>query len=235
MRPRRRPRFDLTPREARADQARLARAAARLERRARLPDPPLRVAGADVAYAGGRAYACVVVVEVPGFRVIEESYALRPSDFPYVPGLLGYREGPALLQAFARVRRPDLAIFDAAGLAHPRRFGLARHLGYLLDLPSLGCAKSVLVGEWAEPAARRGARRRLRDAGETVGVALRTRDGVRPVYVSVGWGLPLEECVRWALACGAGYRLPEPVRLADLRVEAWKRAVESRGRRAGRL
>jgi deoxyribonuclease V len=223
MRPRRRAHFDLDPAEARRAQERLARRAAALERPASLPPLPWRVAGADVAYAGGRAFACVVLVEVPSFRVLAEAYAERPAPFPYVPGLLAYREGPALLDAFARVPRPDVAIFDAAGLAHPRRFGLARHLGYLLDLPSVGCAKSVLVGRHARLGRRRGARRPLLDDGDVVGVALRTREGVRPVYVSVGWRLTLERCVEVVLASGAGMRLPEPTRLADLRVEAWKR------------
>lgn len=233
MRPRRRPRFALAPAEARADQQRLARLAARAER-IRALGRPGRIAGADVAYAAGRVFACVVVLEVPGLAVLEEAYAERPAAFPYVPGLLSYREGPAVLEAFAQVRRPDLVIFDAAGLAHPRRFGLARHLGYLLDLPSVGCAKSVLVGAHPPPGPERGARAWLVDGGERVGVALRTRARVRPVFVSRGWALSTIDCVRAVLACSGGYRLPEPTRLADVKVEAWKRLASARASRQTR-
>ena len=228
MKPRRRPRFDLTPAQARSDQERLARAVARVERFVALPAPPLLVAGADVAYDAGVAFACVVVMRVPGFEVIDQAYAQRPAAFPYVAGLLSYREGPALLDAFAHVRRPDLVIFDAVGFAHPRRFGLARHLGYVLDVPSVGCAKSLLIGDAREPGRRRGSHASLVHDGETVGMVLRTRDGVRPVYVSRGWALSLDDCVRAVLLCGTGYRLPEPTRLADHRVAAWKRAVPDR-------
>jgi deoxyribonuclease V len=148
--------------------------------------------------------------------------------------LLAYREGPAVLDAFAGVRRPDVVLFDAAGYAHPRRFGLARALGYLLDVPSVGVAKSVLVGTYDAPAQALGSRAALVDRGERVGVALRTREGVRPVFVSRGWGLSLSDCVRAVLRCGGGYRLPEPTRLADVKVEAWKRAASARASRQTR-
>jgi deoxyribonuclease V len=181
------------------------------------------VAGADVAYAEGRVFACVVLLSLPGLSVVRESYAELPAAFPYVPGLLAYREGPAVLAAFDQVPRPDVVLFDAAGVAHPRRFGLARALGYALDVPSVGCAKSVLVGTCAEPGPRVGDRSWLIDGRERIGVALRTRERVRPVFVSRGWSLSLDDCVRVVLDCGGGYRLPEPTRLADIRVAARKR------------
>lgn len=223
MRPRRVARFDLAPVEARADQERTARRALAIERIRRLPRLRL-VAGADAAYAAGRVYACVVVLDARTLEVVEEAYAGRPATFPYVPGLLSYREGPAVLDAFARVSRADLVLFDAAGIAHPRRFGLARHLGYLLDVPSIGVAKSVLCGAYREPGWRRGARSWIVDGGERIGVVLRTRADVRPVFVSRGWQVGIADAVSAVLALRSGYRVPEPTRLADLKVEAWKRS-----------
>ncbi len=142
-------RWDVTVAEARAIQERLR---GRVERRDRL-GRIRRVAGADVAFGQGQAYAAVLVFSYPDLRLVEMAQAAAPLRFPYVPGLLSFREGPALLQAFAAIKvRPDLILFDAHGFAHPRRFGLACHMGVLLDRPSVGCAKSVLVGEW-DPAA----------------------------------------------------------------------------------
>jgi deoxyribonuclease V len=155
--------------------------------------------------SGGRATA----------EVLEEvSGAARP-PMPYVPGLLSFRELPAVLDCFRRLSgRPQAVIVDGQGRAHPRRFGLACHLGVLLRVPTAGCAKSVLIGEFREPAARRGARSPMRHRGETVGLALRTREGVQPVYVSVGHLLNLAGAARLVLGCTAGFRLPEPARLA---------------------
>ncbi len=175
------------------------------------------VAGADLAYRadGSRAWAAVVLVRLPDGAVVETAMASARPRFPYVPGYLSFREGPLLLEAFGRLRRrPDLCVFDGQGIAHPRGFGLASHMGVLLDLPSIGCAKSRLVGEHDEPGPRRGDWAPLRLGGRTVGRVLRTRDGVKPIYVSPGHRIGLARAVRWVLAVSR-LRVPEPIRLAE--------------------
>lgn len=200
----------------------------RLRARVRLsggPRHPRLIAGADLAYrADGRmAWAAVVVLSLPDRRIVETATASGPPGFPYVPGFLSFREGPLLCEAFARLaRRPDICLFDGHGLAHPRRFGLASHMGVLLDLPSIGCAKSVLVGEYREPGPRRGAWEPLVADGRTVGAAVRTRDRVRPVFVSPGHRIGLRRAIGCVLAMSR-YRVPEPIRLAEQVVNAMKR------------
>jgi deoxyribonuclease V len=192
----------------------------RLRSRVRLTAGPRRVglvAGADLAYGRGgrRAWAAIVVMAVPGWRVVEVATASGRPAFPYVPGYLTFREGPLLLTAFRRLRRrPDLCLFDGHGLAHPRRFGVACHLGVLLDLPSLGCAKSPLVGEWRAPGAVRGEWSPIRLDGRRVGAAVRTRTGVKPMFVSPGHRIGLAAAIRWTLA-SARVRVPEPIRQAE--------------------
>ena len=175
------------------------------------------VAGADLSYDRGsdRVFAAVVVLELPGLQVGERGTPRGGSPFPYIPGLLSFREGPLLLRAFRKLKRsPDLVLFDGHGTAHPRRFGIACHLGVLLDLPAVGCGKSRLVGEHGEPGRAPGAWTPLRDDGERVGAVLRTRRGVKPVYVSCGHRIGLAAAIRWTLRCCKGYRLPEPTRQA---------------------
>lgn len=183
------------------------------------------IAGTDLAYRsdGRKAWAAVVLVSFPDGRVVESATASGPPPFPYVPGYLTFREGPLVLRAFKRLsRRPDLCLFDGQGLAHPRRFGLACHLGLLLDLPSIGCAKSLLVGEYREPGSERGDWSPLRLDGEEVGAAVRTRDGVKPIFVSPGHRIGLKESVKWSLATSR-FRVPEPIRLAEQLVNHLKR------------
>ena len=183
------------------------------------------LAGADLAYGrDGKAWAAVVVVRLPGCAVAEVATASGRPAFPYVPGYLSFREGPLLLEAFGRLRRsPDLCLFDGQGIAHPRGCGLAAHIGVLLGLPSVGCAKSRLVGEYREPGARRGDWSPLRLEGRTVGAVLRSREGVRPLFVSVGHRISLAVAIRWVLAC-CRYRVPEPIRLAEQVVNRLKDA-----------
>jgi len=139
----------------------------------------------------------------------------RAIRFPYVPGLLSFRECPGVLGAFRKLKRqPDLMLVDGHGIAHPRRIGIAAHLGLLLDLATVGCAKSRLCGAHDEPGLERGCRAPLTDDSETIGAVLRTRTNVKPIYVSVGHRITLDEAVEHALSCGGGYRLPEPTRLA---------------------
>jgi deoxyribonuclease V len=175
------------------------------------------VAGADVAYArpAHRMLAAVVVVELPSLRAMEAAEADIPATFPYIPGLFTFREVPPLLRALERLKTaPDAILFDGHGLAHPRRFGLACHAGVLLDVPSVGCAKSLLVGEHAPPGPRRGDAADIVHEGEVVGAALRTRPGAAPVYVSVGHRVDLPSAVALVLASCGRYRIPEPLRLA---------------------
>jgi deoxyribonuclease V len=213
--------WDLSPREAAALQERLRERV----REEALPWEKLRrVAGCDVACDGETLIAAVVVLDLESMRIVETADARCPARFPYVPGLLSFREIPALLEAFAGIRRrPDALLCDGQGRAHPRRFGLACHLGVALDLPSVGVAKSRLIGEARMPARRRGSSTPILHNGELVGRLLRSRDGVRPLYVSVGHRITLEDAVRLVLAMGGGFRLPEPTRLADQRVRLLKR------------
>ena len=218
--------WDLTPGEAMALQRELASRVVRCgspsERRVRL------IAGADCAFdkPNGRAVGAVVVLAWPSLDVVEEVTVEAPVTFPYVPGLLSFRETPVLLAAFEKLRAaPDLLMVDGHGHAHPRRFGYACHLGLLLDIPTIGVAKSRLIGEQGTVAGPRGSRADLTHEGEVIGSMLRTRQGVRSAYVSVGHRIALEAAEAWALRCAKGYRVPEPTRLADRLAGAAKRRM----------
>lgn len=203
-----------TPAEARALQQALAH---RVERADRL-GPVRRVAGLDVAYAPrrGLAMAAATLVEATTRELLQSALACAPLTFPYVPGLLSFREAPAALAALALLDpRPDLLLVDGQGLAHPRRFGLACHVGLLADLPSIGVAKSRLVGSFEPPAEPAGSWSPLRDGAEVMGAVLRTRDHGRPLFVSIGHRVSLETAIGWTLRLCAGHRLPEPTHLSD--------------------
>lgn len=177
-----------------------------------------RVAGLDAAYAADRCLAAVVVWDLAaeGGRVVETTTAVLAPVTRYRSGLLSFREAPALLAALCKLEQPpDALLCDGHGLAHPRRFGLACHLGLLTGLPAVGCAKSVLVGGFEEPGTKRGLFSPLVEGGETIGAVLRTRSGVKPVFVSVGHRIGLDGALSLVLACGGGFRLPEPLRRAD--------------------
>ncbi|MDI6857333.1 MAG: deoxyribonuclease V [Dehalococcoidia bacterium] len=178
-----------------------------------------RVAGVDISVDRYRARArgAVVVLSYPELAIEEEVVIETALRFPYVPGLLSFREAPVILEAFERVRRmPDLLLVDGHGLAHPRRFGIACHLGVTLGLPTIGCAKSRLCGVHDAPSLEAGSRAPLWDAGEVIGSVVRTRDGIAPVFVSVGHLIGLDEAVEWTLRCASGYRIPEPLRQAHM-------------------
>ena len=191
------------------------------------------VAGADVS--GGKKdewiVAAAVVVRLGTLEVVEVATASARATWPYVPGYLSFREAPALLEAFRRLKsRPDLVICDGQGRAHPRRLGLASHVGLALGVPTVGCAKSRLVGEArGRLGEARGSRAALVDGGERIGTVLRTRSGVRPVYVSVGHRIDLASACRWVLASAARYRLPEPIRAAHRIVTEAKREWMAHG------
>jgi deoxyribonuclease V len=175
------------------------------------------IAGADVAYAtGGDAiFGAVVVLSFPELVVAEESWVKGKVQFPYIPGLLTFREAPVLLEAFSLLKqRPDVILFDGQGIAHPRGFGLASHAGLLLGLPSVGCAKSRLVGEYSPVGKKSGSFSWLWFEGKKVGAVVRTRADVKPVFVSPGSKITLQTAVRLVFAACRGYRLPEPIRKA---------------------
>jgi deoxyribonuclease V len=175
---------------------------------------PRIVAGADVSYKGDVARAVFVLLR--GLELLEKVVVDERVPFPYIPGLLSFREIPPLLSAWKKVRtRPDVIIVDGQGIAHPRRLGIASHLGLVLDVPTIGCAKSRLCGDYDEPPPERGAWSPLVHKGERIGAALRTRDGCNVVYVSTGHRVGLKSAISVVLACAPRYRLPEPQRLAD--------------------
>jgi deoxyribonuclease V len=205
--------FGLSPAEARALQGELA---SRVVAGPTLDLGSVRyVAGADVSTQGDRAYATVVVLDFPALSVVEAQGFEAPLELPYVPGLLSFREMPSLLGALKKVETAaDVVVLDAQGLAHPRRMGLASHVGLFIDVPTVGCAKSVLVGKFEEPGLGKGSATDLVHRGDIVGRAVRTRESVSPVYVSVGNGIDLDSCVELVLACCTRYRLPEPTRQA---------------------
>jgi deoxyribonuclease V len=179
------------------------------------PDAVQTVAGVDVGFQGDVARAAVVVLSFPELEPVDCALAETPVTFPYVPGLLAFREGPSVLAALEKLAIwPDLLVFDAQGLAHPRRLGLAAHLGVILDWPSIGCAKSRLVGAHDEPGEAVGDWVSLHDKGQTIGAVVRTRAGVRPLFVSIGHRVDLPTAIGFVLRCTRGYRLPETTRYA---------------------
>ena len=199
----------LTPQEARELQLRLA---GRVIRRGSVR--PRLVAGVDVSERDGRAHGAVVVLR--GAEIVEQATSNVPLTFPYVPGLLSFRELPALHAAWRKLKHtPDAVIVDGAGYAHPRRFGLACHFGVEIGLPTIGCAKSWFLGDYDEPGRARGSWSPLVDQGETIGAALRTQDAVRIVYVSIGHLVSLKTALRIVLDCAPRFRLPDPQRFAD--------------------
>lgn len=232
--------WDLSYAEARAVQTRLA-GKVRFDP---LKTEPEIVAGLDCAFMDGgkRIVAAVVVLRrvaastakesevvqkrrhpqaaseaatLTSFEVVETASATMDVTFPYIPGLLSFREAPACLGAVAKLESgPDLFLIDGQGVAHPRRLGLAAHLGLFLDKPTIGCAKNRLIGVFEEPAAEKGAYTPLWDGNEVVGAVVRTRTRVKPLFVSVGHRCRLEDAIRLTLACTTKYRLPEPTRLA---------------------
>ena len=211
MKPLMRHPWDVTPAEARQIQEKL---------RSRViqcgtPKRVRRVAGVDISVRGERAIAAIVVLNFPALDIAEVVSAEQKVPFPYVPGLLSFREIPSILAAAEKLTHfVDLFLLDGQGVAHPRRFGLASHLGVLLDKPTIGCAKTRYIGTHQEPAEEAGCYTDLWDGEELIGAVLRTRTNVKPMYISVGHKINLPRALDLVLDCCAGYRLPEPTRLA---------------------
>jgi deoxyribonuclease V len=221
--------FDLTPAEA-------IRLQGELRARVRLSGDTGEVslvAGVDASYTKGsdEIHAVVVVLSYPDLVVVERASASTVTSFPYIPGLLTFREGPAIIEAFRRLRaEPEVVFFDGQGIAHPRGLGIASHMGVLLDRPAVGVAKSLLTGTAAEPGPRRGSTAPILRDGETIGMAVRTKERTKPVYVSVGHRIALSQAVDLVLATARGYRLPEPTRQAHLYANEVRRERSGVGR-----
>jgi deoxyribonuclease V len=175
------------------------------------------IAGVDVSVRNRDGCAACVVMSFPELEIVEEVFAQGKIDFPYVPGLLTFREGPLVLQALAKLKEePDVLIFDGQGIAHPSGMGLASHMGVLLERPTIGCAKSRLVGEYTDPGVEKGSASDLLFEGRRVGSVVRTRTGVKPVFVSPGNRIGFDSSIELVLDCARRYRLPEPTRMAHL-------------------
>ena len=229
MKPKIHTRWSLAPREAMRLQEKLCGLVSLEDNFA-----PIRyVAGADLAFdpVTDLAFAGVLVYRFPEMDEVERRCARRILRFPYVPGLLSFRESPVLLAAFARLQtEPDLILIDGHGRAHPRRFGIACHIGVLFDKPVIGCAKSLLVGEYMEPGMRRGATTPLMFKGEKVGMVLRTRDNVKPIFVTQGHRVSLKSAIELVSQCLDGFRIPKPTREADHYVRGLREDFQERQR-----
>jgi deoxyribonuclease V len=207
--------WQVTPDQAQAIQRRLATL---VSKRNEVSSPKL-IAGVDISppNAQGVATGAIVVLVYPQLTMVEVGMAEQRIGFPYVPGLLSFRESPLILAACQKLATtPDLVLVDGQGIAHPRRLGLASHLGLLLNSPTIGCAKSILCGRHEPLGEAPGSFAEVRDDGEVIGAALRTKLGVQPVYISIGHKVDLESAISWVMKCCRGYRLPEPTRLAHL-------------------
>lgn len=213
--------WDMDYAAARRIQAELA-AKLRFEKLLRKPE---LVAGLDCAFSKNLEKICavVVVLKLPEFDLVEMQSAVREVRFPYIPGLLSFREGPVCIEAASKLRSdPDVFIVDGQGIAHPRRLGLASHLGLFFDKPTVGCAKSRLIGTFEEVGSEKGNYSWLTDKGQRIGAVLRTRSNVKPVFVSVGNRCVLKDAIRTVLDCAVKYRLPEPTRIAHKEVTKLK-------------
>ncbi|MDD5085968.1 MAG: deoxyribonuclease V [Candidatus Omnitrophica bacterium] len=214
----------VTPKEARSIQAKFA---GRIIKKDCFKEIRV-IAGADIALdeTKNAGIGGVIVYSFPDLKEIERKSACLKLRFPYIPGLLSFREAPVLLEIFKKLEnRPDLIFFDGQGVAHPRRFGIASHMGLMLDCPSIGCAKSRLIGTFEEVPKKKASRVWLKDGGEIIGAVVRTREDVRPMFISVGHKISLETAVDIVLKCSLKYRVPMPTREADLYVEETKRRL----------
>lgn len=173
------------------------------------------IAGVDVSVKDNVSQAAVVISTFPDLQPVETVLAQQPTPFPYIPGLLSFREGPVLVEAFEKLEHvPDVFIFDGMGIAHPRRIGIASQMGLWLQKPTIGCGKTHFIGSYDEPKPERAAWSELRDRGDVIGAVLRTRDRVKPVYISPGHLADLATSVELVMRCVTKYRLPEPIRMA---------------------
>ncbi len=210
----------LTIQEARNEQEKL-RMQVRL---APLRIEPRFIAGVDAAFSNDRVFAVACLFSFPELALVERRSTIGKLRFPYVPGFLAFREGPAIVAALKKLlRTPDLILVDGQGIAHPRRFGIASYIGVCLDIPAIGCAKSRLIGDHEEPNNNKGSWSPLRLHGDIIGAVLRTKDNVRPLFVSPGHRTDVKSAIHLVLSCLGNYRIPEPIRCADMRSKILKK------------
>lgn len=212
--------WDLTPQQAKEQQLRLRQ----LLKQVPLADVSL-VAGVDLSFPKvDEGYAVIVIIDIKTMQVVEYVTQSSPVSFPYIPGLLAFREGPAFLKAWEKLKsKPDVVMFDGQGIAHPRHMGIAAHMGLFLELPTIGVAKSHLYGRYKEPGDKRGDYEYLYDdIGEIIGAVLRTQDRSKPIFVSPGHLSDLESSINLVMRCCTSYRLPEPTRVAHLISQKWQ-------------
>ncbi|MFZ6017012.1 MAG: deoxyribonuclease V [Nitrospirota bacterium] len=177
---------------------------------------PEYIAGVDAAFFEDKVIGVACLYKYPEIIPVEDAYAVTKVSFPYIPGLLSFREGPVIIKAINNLNiKPDIILFDSQGIAHPKGLGIASHIGVLLNIPTIGCAKSRLIGEYKEPGFKKGNWSSLKYSGKTAGAVLRTRNNVRPVFVSPGHWINLKDSIKIVLRCTDKYRIPEPLRRAD--------------------
>lgn len=187
------------------------------------------VAGGDVAYLNNLAIGGIVALKIPRLEVIEKTFAIKKNVFPYVRGLLAFREAPVLIQAIKKLKcRPDVFIFDGHGIAHPERIGIASHIGVLIDKPTIGCAKSVLIGKFSLPGRKKGSYTFIYDKCDIIGAMLRTKTDIKPVVISSGNKINLEDSMRIVLQCCRTFRIPEPIRFAHIFVNEIKNSIKKK-------
>ncbi|MDI6891183.1 MAG: deoxyribonuclease V [Thermodesulfovibrionales bacterium] len=188
--------------------------------------PPEYITGVDAAFLQGKVIGAACLYKYPDIILIEETYVVTEVLFPYIPGLLSFREGPAIIKAINKLKvKPDVILFDGHGIAHPKGLGIAAHIGVLLDAATIGCAKSRLIGKYREPGPKKGDWSLLRYNGKILGAVLRTKDNVRPLFVSPGNKIDLRGSIEIVLACTRRYRIPEPLRRADFISKKIKREL----------
>jgi deoxyribonuclease V len=193
-----------------------------------LKQNPEYVAGVDAAFLNEEIIGVACLYRYPDMHLIEETYAVTETLFPYIPGLLSFREGPAIVNALKGLRKkPDIVLFDGQGIAHQRRLGIASHIGVLLNVPTIGCAKSRLVGTYKEPGLKKTSWSFLKHGGKIVGVVLRTKDNVKPIFVSPGHRIDIQGSIDIVLICCQKYRIPEPLRRADFISKKIKRELSA--------
>lgn len=209
--------WNVTIKEAKAIQLEL-KEQVRLQK---LTAPIRLIAGADVSYSKKfeMCFAVVTVFEFPAMKIVEQTHSTGQVNFPYVPGYLTFREAPILLNAFEKLGNvPDLVLFDGQGIAHPRQMGLAAHLGLILDLASVGCAKNLLIGDFQTPLNILGSWTELRYQNKQIGAVVRTRESVKPVFVSPGFKTTIDDAIEWILRTCTNYRVPDPIRQSHITV-----------------
>ncbi|MGQ9569935.1 MAG: endonuclease V [Thermodesulfovibrionales bacterium] len=193
-----------------------------------LKRPPEIIAGVDAAFSTDKVIGVACAYTYPDLTFVKESYSIAKLMFPYVPGFLSFREGRAIIRAIHRLKiKPDVILFDGQGIAHPKGLGIATHIGIILDIPTIGCAKSRLIGEYKEPGTKKGNWSFLRYKGKIVGAVLRTKDNVRPLFISPGHRTDLKNSIDITLACAKKYRIPQPLRRADFISKKIKRTVSA--------